>query len=128
MRTRHLKIELLYQPLGAAEIPIAVREPDEPYLVAVLRSPTAPGNGPAALAVQLAIQAANQPPATLLPHTALVAIRGPDPAASRPEPTIPVGPRSHWDSDPLRLSRLLWYIADLNLSFRAARLVAIVDA
>jgi hypothetical protein len=70
--------------------------------------------------VQQALRIANQPPAALLQHTALVAMRS--------EPTIVVGPRPHWDSDSLRRARLLWYIAELNLSFRAARLVAIVDA
>jgi hypothetical protein len=62
------KIKLHYQPLGAAEIPIAVREPDEPYLVAVLRSPTAPGNGPAALAVQLAVRLPSRPQTSHRPH------------------------------------------------------------
>jgi hypothetical protein len=114
------KIELLYKPLGAAEIPIAVREPGEPFSVAVLKPSRAPGTGPAALAVQQALRIANQPSAATLQHTALVAMRS--------EPTIVVGPRPHWDSDSLRRARLLWYIAELNLSFRAARLVAIVDA
>ena len=86
------KIRVNFQPLGAAEITIAVRRPDESYFVAALTSPASPGGSTAAVALRHALRIADLP--TLQSHQppALVAVRISD---SLLPPNSPITPLSH---------------------------------
>jgi hypothetical protein len=86
------KIRVNFKPLGAAEIPIAVRRPGESYFVAVLTSPTSPGGTTAAVALRHALRIADLSALQSCPPPALVAVRISDPDLP---PNSPITPLSH---------------------------------
>jgi hypothetical protein len=90
------KIRVNFKPLGAAEIAIAVRRPDEPYFVAALTSPASPGGTTAAFALRHALRIANLPALPSCRHPAMVAVRISDPDSLLP-PNSPITPLSHDD-------------------------------
>ncbi len=99
------RIPLDYKDLGAAEFSVATRRPGERNHLAILRpSSDSPSDGPVAVAVRAALRAALAPPVGVPAAEVPVAVPEPD-----------------------ARSRLLWFVADLNLQPRVARLVDIVD-
>jgi hypothetical protein len=102
------RIHLCYQGLGAAEFSVALRRPGEHHHLAVLRPSDSPPDGPAAAAVRDALRAAMAPPM----DSDMV--------------DVAEAPVAVTELD--ACSRLLWFVADLNLQPRAARLVDIVNA
>ena len=133
------KVAIDYSALGAAELALAVRRPDEPYSVAVLRPLATPGNAPATLAVRSALQVANRPLPSSSPQLAMVAVRTLD---SLP-PNSPITPLSYDETsseedaavtpadhtsapEPVAILRLQQFVAGQHLPRHAAEIVEIV--
>ena len=106
------RIKLDYTRLGAAELSVAVRQPGEHHLLAVLRPSRSMSGGPVALAVRSTLQDALvvSPEASL--HVAMAAVREP---SSEPTPDSHVAHR-----------RLQQFIASQHLLCRAEEMVEAV--